>query len=962
MHVISISRTFVKVFALTLITGQFITACGGGSSSGNTDNNDVVISNTAPVAEAGTDQSVTTGTEVILDASNSSDADGDSLSYSWILSSVPAGSIATLTNSASVNSSFTADIEGSYVVTLTVNDGTENSSADSVTITSSTPTSTPNGTTKSYAIVDTNQTVCYNSSTGQSQACSGEGSDADYSGNQPDYTLSSDGLTVADNVTGLVWAQSSDINSDGVINYDDKLYQSAAVTYCQDLTLSGRDDWRLPNIKEAYSIILFSGMDASSYQGTDTSDLVLFLDDVFDRAFGDLDLSNDRIIDAQYASSTLYVSTTMNGDPTMFGVNYVDGRIKGYPTDKKLYYVRCVAGNESYGENNFIENTNQTITDQATELMWQQNDTESTNWDNAVEQCENATTASYSDWRLPNIKELQSIVNYNLSPETDEQAAIDPKFNASSFINEAGETDWGSYWSSTSHVDYNGSGSSAAYVSFGRALGYMNGNVIDVHGAGAQRSDDKTDVTTVGGAQSEMGATGVFYYRGPQGDILRNNNKVRCVRDISSSNTTVIQKTGSTNILLIVADDLGVDNISGYEEQPNFSAQTPSVDALASEGALFRNVWANPMCSPSRASLLTGRHAFRHGVTHPGPETRDLADIEETIAEAISSAGYQSALFGKWHLGEVVGKYPTDQGFDYYSGSLENLDNYYNWEKTQIISASGSPTIISETGYATEVVATEAVEWINQQNTPWFVEVAFNAPHAPYHVPPTASYSHVTLTGNEADDCTPAATNDDIADCYRAAAEAMDTYIGELIAQIPADVIANTLIIFVGDNGTPQEVVIDETGYPFIAEHAKGTVYEGGINVPLVIWAGENVGLDTGEISEQTQISDIFSTILEVAGATSTSGVLIDGKSLIGYLDVETAIPVERDFLYSELYSNLQGIDRWAITDGSVKYLYNETVEECYNLITDSGESNNAYDSGDSITSICDSLKVGRPQ
>ena len=167
---------------------------------------------------------------------------------------------------------------------------------------------------------------------------------------------------------------------------------------------------------------------------------------------------------------------------------------------------------------------------------------------------------------------------------------------------------------------------------------------------------------------------------------------------------------------------------------------------------------------------------------------------------------------------------------------------------------------------------------INQQNSQWFVEVAFNAPHAPYHVPPTASYSHVTLTGNEADDCTPAAASDDMADCYRAAAEAMDTYIGELIAQIPAEVIANTLIIFVGDNGTPQEVVINETGYPFIAEHAKGTVYEGGINVPLVIWAGENVGLDTGEISEKTQISDLFSTILEVAGATPTSGVLIDGQ------------------------------------------------------------------------------------
>jgi len=218
------------------------------------------------------------------------------------------------------------------------------------------------------------------------------------------------------------------------------------------------------------------------------------------------------------------------------------------------------------------------------------------------------------------------------------------------------------------------------------------------------------------------------------------------------------------------------------------------------------------------------------------------------------------------------------------------------------------------------------------------------------------------LTGDTGDDCTPAAINDDIADCYRATAEAMDTYIGELIAQIPAEIIANTMIIFIGDNGTPQEVVINEAGYPFIAEHAKGTVYEGGINVPLIIWAGENVGLGSGEVSDNTQISDLFSTVLELAGSTPNSGVTIDSKSLIGYLDIQTTTPENRSYLYSELYSNNQGIDRWAITDGEIKYLNNETVEECYNLTTDPGESSNAYSTGDSITSICNTLKGNRPQ
>jgi len=157
-----------------------------------------------------------------------------------------------------------------------------------------------------YAIVDSNQSECYGSSTGNSTACNGTGYDADYTGNQPSYTLSPDGLTVTDNITGLTWQQSTDITGDGLVNYDDKLYQDEALDYCLNLDFAGRSDWRLPNIKEAYSLILFSGKDPSGYQGTDTSGLVLFLDDIFDRAFGDLNSLNDRLIDAQYASSTLY--------------------------------------------------------------------------------------------------------------------------------------------------------------------------------------------------------------------------------------------------------------------------------------------------------------------------------------------------------------------------------------------------------------------------------------------------------------------------------------------------------------------------------------------------------------------------------------------------------------------------------------------------------------------------------
>jgi arylsulfatase A-like enzyme len=414
---------------------------------------------------------------------------------------------------------------------------------------------------------------------------------------------------------------------------------------------------------------------------------------------------------------------------------------------------------------------------------------------------------------------------------------------------------------------------------------------------------------------------------------------------------------GSKNILLIIADDIGVDNISVYAEQPNFTAQTPNIDTLASDGVLFRNTWANPKCSPSRASLLTGRHAFRHGVTHPGMQG-SLDSDEETIAEAVSSVGYQTALFGKWHLGNV---YPTDQGFDYFSGSLGNLESYFDWEKTQITSQGGELTSSVEAGYATQIVAEESLAWIQQTTGPWFAQVAFHAPHSPHHVPPSNRFSHVTLSGDEGDACTMNANSDDVPDCYRASAEALDSFIGDLLAGIDADVLANTLIIFVGDNGTPGEAVVEEEGLPFYAARAKGTVYEGGVNVPLIIGGGSNMGIDVTEVSDNIQIQDIFSTVLAIANTTPTNAT-IDGQSLIGYIDTETSQPNARAFLFTELTASGEDIDRWAVSDGETKYIYNEETEECYQLSSDPSEQQELYQASGAGVTECETLKALRPQ
>lgn len=392
-----------------------------------------------------------------------------------------------------------------------------------------------------YAIVDTNQSKCYDSVTGNEAVCTGAGHDADYNGTQASYTVSDKGTMVADNVTGLIWMQSPDTNGDGALDINDKMLLSEAETWCSSLDRGGYT-WRLPSTKELYSLMQFDGVDPSGYSGTDTSGLTAFMEQsVFDVGFGDTD-NDERLIDGQYAASTIYTSPegTLYGAGTVFGVNFVDGRIKGYPYEGKDLYVLCVAGNASYGTNDFTDNGNGTVSDNATGLMWEQDDHASTGWANAVATCEGLSLAGRTDWRLPNVKELHSIVDYTRSPDGDGTAAIDPVFNATSFTNEGGETDWGYYWSSTTHANYLGFGDSAAYVAFGRALGYFEQTlgqsdmgVVDVHGAGAQRSDDKVDVSDEGTA-ADLGY-GTFSYHGPQGDILRLDNRVRCITDIDAS-------------------------------------------------------------------------------------------------------------------------------------------------------------------------------------------------------------------------------------------------------------------------------------------------------------------------------------------------------------------------------------------------------------------------------------------
>ena len=376
----------------------------------------------------------------------------------------------------------------------------------------------------SYKIVDTNQEKCYNNQHEISAPGKGEafyGQDAQFQGNQPLYTDNGDG-TITDKVTGLTWQKSYEVMS-----------YAEATERVKTFSLGGYTDWRLPTIKEAYSLILYSGVDASSRQMDKVPPQARpFIDTrYFDFKYG---ANGDRVIDTQMLSATVYKSTTMNGNPTVFGVNFADGRIKGYPIKtprgEKKYTVRFVRGNPDYGHNHFVDNGNGTISDLASGLMWQQTDSQKgMTWEEALawaQEKNNENYLGYNNWRLPNAKELQSILDYNNSPKSNNKAAINSLFKISKIKDEGNSDNYPFFWTSTTLVGQRG-GQEAVYICFGEALGFMKTprsketQLMDVHGAGAQRSDPKA-------GDPRRYSQG----RGPQGDVIRIYNYVRLVRDI----------------------------------------------------------------------------------------------------------------------------------------------------------------------------------------------------------------------------------------------------------------------------------------------------------------------------------------------------------------------------------------------------------------------------------------------
>lgn len=373
---------------------------------------------------------------------------------------------------------------------------------------------------------------------------------------------------------------------------------------------------------------------------------------------------------------------------------------------------------------------------------------------------------------------------------------------------------------------------------------------------------------------------------------------------------------GPVNILLVIADDFGVDASPCYDvgdDKPSM----PTLEGLCAAGVVFEHAWATPECSPTRSTMISGLPGFTTGVGAAADRLDpDVTSLQEVIAGG-SPHPYSSAVIGKWHLAGANSEdygHPAEMGVETYAGLFGGgLPDYYHWTKIE----EGAPVVVDE--YATTTFTDDAIAWIDQQDGPWFLWLAYTAPHTPLHLPPADLQDRSDLTG------TPVDINARPRDYYFAAAEAMDAELGRLLDQLPEAVRANTVILFLGDNGTPGRVAQP----PYDADHAKGSLYEGGIRVPLVI-AGPPVLRPGAREAALVASIDLFATIAELSGAANPRADT--SVSLLPYL-AGPAQPA-RSIVHSEYFRGDEPQD----TDNPEAFGWTVRDEHLQLIVLDSGE------------------------
>jgi arylsulfatase A-like enzyme len=384
------------------------------------------------------------------------------------------------------------------------------------------------------------------------------------------------------------------------------------------------------------------------------------------------------------------------------------------------------------------------------------------------------------------------------------------------------------------------------------------------------------------------------------------------------------------NLVLILADDLGVDMVGAYAEGANPPC-TPNIDGLAGQGMLFRRAWTNPTCSPTRAAVMTGRHGLRTGIGYPITNQESGLPLSElTLPEML--AGYESGAAGKWHLhGDLGNSHPNDTGFGSYAGSIRGaVSNYFSWPKITNGQQSNS------TNYVVSETIDDAISAMGGMQEPWLLYVSLNSIHTPFHVPPSSLCPPAgSGCGAGGGFCQSLGGNPSNAELAKAMAEAMDTEIGRLMTAVNG-VDPDAYVVFMGDNGTPGQA--SET--PFTSSHAKGSMYEGGINVPLII-TGPTVA--NAECDALVSSVDLFATFAELAGVTAGTE---DSVSMVPYF-TNPALAL-RTSVYSETFTNWSAypaLDHQQAIRGEryklIRRYQGGVAEEFYDLDQDAFETSN---------------------
>jgi arylsulfatase A-like enzyme len=327
--------------------------------------------------------------------------------------------------------------------------------------------------------------------------------------------------------------------------------------------------------------------------------------------------------------------------------------------------------------------------------------------------------------------------------------------------------------------------------------------------------------------------------------------------------TLAVDEGSKPNIVYILADDMGWADVSFNGGE----IATPNIDRIARGGAKLAQFYVQPVCSPTRASFMTGRYPMRMGLQVG--VIRPWADYgmpleERTLPAALKQAGYETAICGKWHLGEISPDYlPTHRGFDHQYGHYNGAIDYFTHMRDGGFDWHRDDKACHDEGYSTFLLAKEAVRLIDEHDTskPLFLYVPFNAVHAPHQVPDKYKEPYTAMQGQRK--------------IYAGMCAAMDESIGTILDAIDKKGIRkNTLILFSSDNGGPAPGKVTSNG-PFRA--GKGTLYEGGVRVcAAAMWEGHITAGST--VDQPLHMTDWYPTLLKLAGAPTEQPLPLDGK------------------------------------------------------------------------------------